>query len=63
VMDDWGVSDKTLRDPTTWTLDQMGLDGIDALTNNGPAHVLVLVMEPISYARHRFRSNVIRHAV
>jgi transposase-like protein len=33
------------------------------LTNNGRAHVLVLVMKPISYARHRFPPDVIRHAV
>jgi hypothetical protein len=37
--------------------------GIDTLTNNGPAHVLVLAMKPISYARHRFPPDVIRHAV
>jgi putative transposase len=37
--------------------------GIDTLTNNGPAHVLGWVMKPISYARHRFPPDVIRHAV
>ena len=39
------------------------MGGLDTLTNNGPAHVLVLVMKPISYARHRFPPDVIRHAV
>ena len=38
-------------------------EGIDTLTNNGAAHVLGLVMQPISYARHRFPPDVIRHAV
>jgi hypothetical protein len=28
----------------------MAAAGIDTLTNNGPAHVLGLVMQPISYA-------------
>jgi len=41
----------------------MAAAGIDTLTNNGPAHVLGLVMQPISYARHRFPPDVIRHAV
>jgi putative transposase len=33
------------------------------LTLNGPPHVLVWAMKPISYARHRFPPDVIRHAV
>ena len=41
----------------------MVLDGIDTLTSNGPAHVLAWAMKPISYARHRFPPDVIRHAV
>jgi len=39
------------------------MGGIDTLTNNGPAHVLGWVMKPISYARHRFPPDFIRHAV
>ena len=41
----------------------MPLDGIDTLTSNGPKHVLAWAMKPISYARHRFPPDVIRHAV
>jgi hypothetical protein len=41
----------------------MGSVGIDTLTSIGPAHVLVLAMKPISYARHRFPPDVIRHTV
>ena len=41
----------------------MPVRGLDTLTNNGPAHVLVWVMKLISYARHRFPSDIIRHAV
>jgi len=37
--------------------------GIDTLTRNGPTHVLAWAMKPISYARHRFPPDVIRHAV
>jgi hypothetical protein len=37
--------------------------GIDTLTSNGPAHVLIWAMKPISFARHRFPPDVIRHAV
>jgi putative transposase len=37
--------------------------GIDTLTRNGLAHMLIWVMKPISYARHRFPPDVIRHAV
>ena len=32
--------------------------GIDTLTSNGPAHVLIWAMKPISYARHRFPPDV-----
>jgi hypothetical protein len=35
----------------------MPVRGLDTLTNNGPAHVLVWVMKLISYARHRFPSG------
>ena len=35
--------------------------GIDTLTSNGPAHVLIWAMKPISYARHRFPPDVIQH--
>ena len=31
--------------------------------SNRPAHVLGWVMQPISYARHGFPRDVIRHAV
>ena len=41
----------------------MKFTGIDTLTSNGPAHVLAWAMKPISYARHRFPPDVIRHAV
>ena len=41
----------------------MAILGIETLTNDGPTHVLVLVMKPISYARHRFPPDVIRHSV
>jgi hypothetical protein len=37
--------------------------GTDTLTSNGPTHVLAWAMKPISYARHRFSPDVIRHAV
>jgi putative transposase len=37
--------------------------GIDTLTTNEPGHVLSWVMQPISYARHRFPPDIIRHAV
>ena len=37
--------------------------GIDTLTSNVPAHVLVWAVKPISYARHRFPPDVIRHSV
>jgi transposase-like protein len=37
--------------------------GIDTLTSNGVAHVLIWAMKPITYARHRFPPDVIRHAV
>jgi hypothetical protein len=37
--------------------------GIDTLTSIGPAHVLVWAIKPISYARHQFPPDVIRHAV
>src|SRR5262245_59841563 len=37
--------------------------GIATLTGNWPAHVLKCAMKPISYARHRFPPDVIRHAV
>jgi hypothetical protein len=36
---------------------------IDKLATNEPGHVLDWVMHPISYARHRFPSDIIRHAV
>ena len=34
--------------------------GIDTLTTDEPAHVLGWVMQPISFARHRFPPDVIR---
>jgi hypothetical protein len=37
--------------------------GTDTLTSDGPAHVVVWAMKPISYARHRFPPYVIRHAI
>jgi putative transposase len=37
--------------------------GVDKLRVNYPAHVLLWAMKPISYARHRFPPDVIRHAV
>jgi hypothetical protein len=37
--------------------------GIDTLISDGSVHVLVWAMKPISYARHRFPPDVIRHAV
>jgi putative transposase len=37
--------------------------GIDTLATNEPGHVLDWVMQPISYARHRFPPDIIRHAV
>src|SRR6516165_10267362 len=37
--------------------------GIATLTGNWSAHVLLWAMMPISYARHRFPPEVIRHAV
>jgi hypothetical protein len=37
--------------------------GIDTLISDGSGHVLVWAMKPISYARHRFPPDVIRHAV
>ena len=42
---------------------RMQVTGIDTLTSNGPAHVLVWAMKPISYARHRFPPDVIRYTV
>ena len=36
---------------------------IDTLISDGSVHVLVWAMKPISYARHRFPPDVIRHAV
>jgi hypothetical protein len=41
----------------------MAILGIDTLISDGPVHLLVLAMKPISYARHRFPPDVIRHAV
>jgi hypothetical protein len=38
-------------------------EGIDTLATNEPGHVLDWVMQPISYARHRFPPDIIRHAV
>ena len=35
--------------------------GIDTLATNEPKHVLDWVMQPISYARHRFPPDIIRH--
>ena len=40
-----------------------GTSGIDTLATNEPGHVLDWVMQPISYARHRFPPDIIRHAV
>src|ERR1700731_2423367 len=37
--------------------------GVDTLATNEPRHVLDWVMQPISYARHRFPPDIIRHAV
>jgi hypothetical protein len=37
--------------------------GIDTLATNEPGRVLDWVMQPISYARHRFPPDIIRHAV
>src|ERR1700731_552191 len=37
--------------------------GIDTLATNEPGHVLDWVMQPISYARHRFPPDTIRYAV
>src|SRR5206468_4426214 len=37
--------------------------GIGKLTSDRRVHVLPRAMKPISYARHRFPSDVIRHAV
>ena len=37
--------------------------GIDTLISDGSGHVLDWVMQPISYARHRFPPDIIRHAV
>ena len=45
------------------TLGIIGTAGIDTLTTNEPAYVLGWVMQPISYARHRFPPDIIRHAV
>src|SRR3984893_9763472 len=42
---------------------RMQVTGIDTLTSYEPAHVLIWAMKPISYARHRFPPDVIRHAV
>ena len=36
---------------------------IDTLATNEPRLVLDWVMQPISYARHRFPPDIIRHAV
>jgi putative transposase len=41
----------------------MGRSGIDTLATNEPGHVLDWVMQPISYARHRFPPDIIGHAV
>jgi len=41
----------------------MGAIDIDTLATNEPGHVLDWVMQPISYARHRFPPDIIRHAV
>jgi hypothetical protein len=41
----------------------MAVSGIDTLTGNEPAHVLLWAMKAISYARHRFPPDIIRHAV
>jgi hypothetical protein len=38
-------------------------EGIDTLATNEPGHVLDWVMQPISYARHRFPPDIIGHAV
>src|SRR6201997_416904 len=40
-----------------------GFVGIATLTGNWPADVLLWAMKPISYARHRFPRDIIRHAV
>jgi hypothetical protein len=40
-----------------------GQGGIDTLATNEPGLVLNWVMLPISYARHRFPPDIIRHAV
>jgi transposase-like protein len=40
-----------------------GTSGIDKLATNEPGHVLDWFMQPISYARHRFPPDIIRHAV
>src|ERR1700731_4760744 len=37
--------------------------GVDTLATNEPRHVLDWVMQPISYARHRFPPDIIRHAI
>jgi hypothetical protein len=42
---------------------RMPKSGIDTLISDGSVHVLVWAMKPISYARHRFPPDVIRHAV
>ena len=36
-------------------------EGIDTLETNEPGHVLDWVMQPISYARHRFPPDIIGH--
>jgi DDE superfamily endonuclease len=49
--------------PCGATLAQCRRNGIATLTGNWSAHVLLSAMMPISYARHRFPPEVIRHAV
>src|SRR5580704_1610899 len=49
-----------------WTKDRTSMSrslGIDTLATDEPGHVLDWVMQPISYARHRFPPDIIRHAV
>ena len=43
--------------------DIVDTSGVDTLATNEPRHVLDWVMQPISYARHRFPPDIIRHAV
>ena len=63
--------DTPMRTPHVWIAAMRGFTprmfmarvGIDTLTTDEPAHVLGWVMQPISFARHRFPPDVIRHAV